>query len=74
MGDVLVDAATKHGKLMAGPPHPVDRPLREGDEVAGFSVLETPGHTAGQVAFCFGHGPPLRDPGKFAAFVDALPG
>jgi hydroxyacylglutathione hydrolase len=22
---------------------------------------------------CFGHGPPLRDPGKLAAFVDALP-
>jgi glyoxylase-like metal-dependent hydrolase (beta-lactamase superfamily II) len=31
--------------------HPVDRRLREGDEVAGFTVLETPGHSAGHVAF-----------------------
>jgi hydroxyacylglutathione hydrolase len=34
-----------------GPPHPVARALREGDEVAGFTVLETPGHTRGHVAF-----------------------
>jgi hydroxyacylglutathione hydrolase len=38
-------------KLMTGPPHPVDRALREGDDVAGFQVLEVPGHSAGQVAF-----------------------
>jgi glyoxylase-like metal-dependent hydrolase (beta-lactamase superfamily II) len=31
--------------------HPVDRQLRSGDEVAGFEVLATPGHTAGHVAF-----------------------
>jgi glyoxylase-like metal-dependent hydrolase (beta-lactamase superfamily II) len=37
--------------LFAGPGHPVDRALHEGDEVAGFTVLECPGHTAGQVAF-----------------------
>jgi glyoxylase-like metal-dependent hydrolase (beta-lactamase superfamily II) len=31
--------------------HPVARALKEGDEVAGFEVLETPGHTVGHVAF-----------------------
>jgi hydroxyacylglutathione hydrolase len=111
-----------------GPPHPVARALTEGDEVAGFTVLETPGHSRGHVAFwresdrvlilgdvltnlhllggspglqeppamftpdparnresarrlaalepelaCFGHGPPLRDPRKLAAFVEQLP-
>jgi glyoxylase-like metal-dependent hydrolase (beta-lactamase superfamily II) len=30
-------------------PHPVARRLREGDEVAGFSVLEFPGHTPGMI-------------------------
>lgn len=35
----------------AGPGHPVDRALNEGDEVAGFQVLHTPGHSAGQVAY-----------------------
>lgn len=34
-----------------GPPHPVARELREGDEVAGFQVLDAPGHTAGHVVF-----------------------
>jgi hydroxyacylglutathione hydrolase len=34
-----------------GPPHPVARALHEGDEVAGFTVLETPGHSAGHVSF-----------------------
>jgi glyoxylase-like metal-dependent hydrolase (beta-lactamase superfamily II) len=29
----------------------VDRRLREGDEVAGFKVLDTPGHSLGHVAF-----------------------
>jgi len=38
-------------KLWIGPPHPVTRRLREGDEVAGFAVLETPGHTPGHVAY-----------------------
>jgi glyoxylase-like metal-dependent hydrolase (beta-lactamase superfamily II) len=36
---------------MAGPPHKVDRALREGDEVAGFQVLDVPGHSAGHVAY-----------------------
>jgi hydroxyacylglutathione hydrolase len=34
-----------------GPPHPVARVLQEGDEVAGFKVLEVPGHSPGHVAF-----------------------
>lgn len=108
--------------------HPVSRRLREGDEVAGFQVLDTPGHTPGHICFwrerdrvliagdvvwnfqfaagwpgmaeplgpastdpalnresarriaalrpelvCFGHGPPLRDPSRFADFVNGLP-
>jgi glyoxylase-like metal-dependent hydrolase (beta-lactamase superfamily II) len=111
-----------------GPPHPVARALVEGDQVAGFTVLETPGHSPGHVAYwresdrvlilgdvlnnmnlltgipglheppaaftpdpprnrasarrlgelrprlvCFGHGPPLRDPGKLADFIAQLP-
>jgi hydroxyacylglutathione hydrolase len=38
-------------KLFAGPGHPVDRKLVEGDEVAGFRVLDVPGHSAGHVAY-----------------------
>jgi len=38
-------------RLYAGPGHPVDRRLKEGDEVGGFQVLEVPGHSAGHVAF-----------------------
>lgn len=38
-------------KTMTGPAHPVDRRLREGDEVAGFGVLDTPGHSAGHVSY-----------------------
>jgi glyoxylase-like metal-dependent hydrolase (beta-lactamase superfamily II) len=38
-------------KAMTGPGHPVDRRLAEGDEVAGFTVLDVPGHSAGHVAF-----------------------
>ena len=36
---------------MTGPGHPVDRKLKEGDEVGGFKVLDVPGHSAGHVAF-----------------------
>ena len=116
-------------KYWVGPGRNVDRPLREGDEVAGFKVLDVPGHSPGHVAYwresdrvlilgdvlnnmdvvtgvpglndpkwfftadrdenrrsarrlaalepklvLFGHGRPLRDTQKFAAFVDALPG
>jgi glyoxylase-like metal-dependent hydrolase (beta-lactamase superfamily II) len=35
----------------AGPAHPVERRLKEGDEVAGFTVLDTPGHSAGHISF-----------------------
>jgi hydroxyacylglutathione hydrolase len=38
-------------KAFAGPGHPVDRKLRESDDVAGFQVIDTPGHSAGHVAF-----------------------
>ncbi len=115
-------------RFWTGPPHPVARALLEGDEVAGFTVLESPGHSRGHVAFwresdrvmilgdvlnninvrtgmpglheppaiftpdparnrssarrlvklrprlaCFGHGAPLRDPGRLADFVARLP-
>lgn len=30
---------------------PVDRELHEGDEVAGFTVLDTPGHSPGHVSY-----------------------
>jgi hydroxyacylglutathione hydrolase len=115
-------------RFWTGPPHPVSRVLVEGDEVAGFTVLETPGHSRGHLAYwreadgvlilgdvlnnvnvmsgvpglheppvpftpdparnrasarrlaklrprvtCFGHGAPLRDPGKLADFVARLP-
>jgi hydroxyacylglutathione hydrolase len=114
-------------RFWTGPPHPVARALVEGDEVAGFTVLETPGHSRGHLAYwresdrvlilgdvlnnmslltgvpglreppaaftpdparnrasarrlaqlrpqlaCFGHGPPLRDPGRLADFVARL--
>ncbi len=31
--------------------HPVSRALSEGDEVAGFEVLDTPGHSPGHVSY-----------------------
>jgi len=37
--------------IFCGPGRRVDRTLREGDEVAGFMVLDTPGHSAGHVAY-----------------------
>ncbi|UTI66936.1 MBL fold metallo-hydrolase [Paraconexibacter antarcticus] len=41
---------TLFGKVMAGPGHPVARALHEGDDVAGFTVLDTPGHSAGHIS------------------------
>lgn len=38
-------------RTMTGPGHKVDRLLREGDEVAGFKVIDVPGHSAGHVAY-----------------------
>jgi hydroxyacylglutathione hydrolase len=34
-----------------GPPRKVDRALREGDEVGGFTVLDAPGHSPGHVVY-----------------------
>jgi hydroxyacylglutathione hydrolase len=49
-----VPSDTKVGRLLAKakmpPPHPVARRLREGDEVAGFTVLDVPGHSPGHIA------------------------
>jgi glyoxylase-like metal-dependent hydrolase (beta-lactamase superfamily II) len=39
------------GRLWQGPPHPVGRVLREGDEVAEFRVVHAPGHAPGEVIF-----------------------
>jgi glyoxylase-like metal-dependent hydrolase (beta-lactamase superfamily II) len=66
-GDADADAMEKAGEIMArmprhwlsnmigpiwtGPPHPVSRRLREGDHVGTFTVIETPGHTAGHISF-----------------------
>ena len=38
-------------RFWLGPPYPVARRLREGDEVGGFEVLHVPGHSAGHVAY-----------------------
>jgi glyoxylase-like metal-dependent hydrolase (beta-lactamase superfamily II) len=38
-------------RYWAGPAHPVARALEEGDEVAGFTVLDVPGHSPGHVAY-----------------------
>jgi len=37
--------------LPAAKSHPVARQLREGDEIAGFMVLDTPGHSPGHVSY-----------------------
>ena len=38
-------------KLWTGPPYKVSKALREGDEVAGYRVLDVPGHSPGHVAY-----------------------
>lgn len=48
-----------------GPPHPVDRVLREGDEVAGFRVVHAPGHAPGEVIF-------FRDSDRVAICGDVI--
>ena len=43
---------SKGGRLVPGPKaHPIARRLQEGDEVAGFEVLHTPGHSPGHVSY-----------------------
>lgn len=52
-------AAVEAGKMVArggrmvpaASAHRVDRALSEGDEIAGFTVLDTPGHSPGHVSF-----------------------
>lgn len=51
--------AVEHGKMVglgdrmlpAAKAHPVARALKEGDEVGGFTVLDTPGHSPGHVSY-----------------------
>jgi glyoxylase-like metal-dependent hydrolase (beta-lactamase superfamily II) len=38
-------------RAWGGPGHPVARRLQEGDDVAGFEVLDVPGHSPGHVAY-----------------------
>jgi glyoxylase-like metal-dependent hydrolase (beta-lactamase superfamily II) len=38
-------------QLPAARRHPVERALKEGDEVAGFEVLFTPGHSPGHISY-----------------------
>jgi glyoxylase-like metal-dependent hydrolase (beta-lactamase superfamily II) len=38
-------------RIWSGPAYPVGRVLEDGDEVAGFRVVHTPGHTPGHVMF-----------------------
>jgi glyoxylase-like metal-dependent hydrolase (beta-lactamase superfamily II) len=38
-------------RYWCGPARKVDRPLREGDEVGGFQVLDVPGHSPGHIAY-----------------------
>jgi glyoxylase-like metal-dependent hydrolase (beta-lactamase superfamily II) len=40
-----------YDSIFTGPGRQVDRTLREGDEVAGFEVIDVPGHSAGHIAF-----------------------
>ena len=46
--DTAVGRVLAKGKMP--PAHPVARRLREGDEVAGFTVLDVPGHSPGHIA------------------------
>jgi glyoxylase-like metal-dependent hydrolase (beta-lactamase superfamily II) len=38
-------------RLFAGPGHPVDRKLQDGDTVGGFHVIDAPGHSPGHVVY-----------------------
>jgi hydroxyacylglutathione hydrolase len=44
-------AAPFVSRLPLPKPHPVERRLIEGDQVAGFTVLDVPGHSPGHVAY-----------------------
>ena len=38
-------------RIFHGPGHRVDRAIKGGDEIAGFKVIDAPGHSAGHVVF-----------------------
>jgi len=38
-------------RLVAGPGHPVAATLVDGEQIGGFTVLQTPGHSPGHLAF-----------------------
>lgn len=52
-------------KAFEGPPCEVDRPLVDGDEVAGFRVVHTPGHSRGHVVY-------FREPDRVAICGDVV--
>ncbi len=52
-------------RIWQGPPHKVDRVLREGDEVAGFRVIHAPGHARGEVIY-------FRDSDRVAICGDVI--
>lgn len=52
-------------RCWTGPPYKVSRALREGDEVAGFKVLDVPGHSPGHVAY-------WREPDRVLVLGDVL--
>ena len=60
-------------KLFIGPGHPVDRRLHEGEEIAGFEVLDVPGHSAGHVAL-WREGDGVLILGDVLANIDQLTG
>ena len=69
-GRRAVSATAKPGakafaRMWQGPPHKVDRVLREGDEVAGFRVVHAPGHAPGEVIF-------FRDSDRVAICGDVI--
>jgi glyoxylase-like metal-dependent hydrolase (beta-lactamase superfamily II) len=43
--------AKRYARMWEGPPHKVDRVLREGDQVGDFRVVHTPGHAPGEVVY-----------------------
>ncbi|MEA2333182.1 MAG: hydroxyacylglutathione hydrolase [Thermoleophilaceae bacterium] len=55
--DVMASSQAPHPvnrlimKHWCGPARRVDRHLREGDEVAGFRVIDVPGHSPGHIAY-----------------------
>jgi glyoxylase-like metal-dependent hydrolase (beta-lactamase superfamily II) len=58
-------SAQAFARMWEGPPHQVDRVLREGDEVAGFRVVHAPGHAPGEVIF-------FRDSDRVAICGDVI--